>query len=126
MRVAVGLPASRADGRGDEVANVGSSDMEDIRDAIAEAIQEVEIEEVRQEIRREGGGKREEAAAEREKDGSGDQMGHTERRRRQQQEHLQQRDTKAPDLTTVRPTAIPGNSATGQTPLQLMQQRSRE
>ena len=93
---------------------------------MAEAIQKMEMETIQQEIRGEEGGRREEAVAEREIEVIGDPMGPTEQQRQQQKEQQQQRVTNTTDLTTVRPTAVPGNNAAGQTPLQLMQQRLRE
>ena len=73
--------ATRTEGSGDEAANAAGSEMEEIRDAVAEAIQEMEMETLHQEIRGEGGGGREETATERENEGRGDGVGQTEQKR---------------------------------------------
>ena len=55
--------ATRAEGSGDEAANAAGGEMEEIRGAVAEAIQKMEMETIHREIRGEGGGGREETTS---------------------------------------------------------------
>jgi hypothetical protein len=82
-------PSTRVGENGEEATTPASNEMEDVRDAMAEAIQEMEMETTQQEIRGEGGGGREEAASERAIEGIGDKIGHTEQQRQQHQEQQQ-------------------------------------
>jgi hypothetical protein len=118
--------ATRADGNGEEAANAACREIEELRDAMAEAIQEMEMEIVQREIRGNGGGGREEAASEREREARGDAEGQTEQQRQQYPQQKQQRVADTPDLTTLRTAAVPESSAAGQPPLQLIQQGLRD
>ena len=128
---ATNAPAAiRADGSREGAATAEGSEMDEIRDAIAEAIQEIETEAVQRKIRGEGGEGQREAARESGLEGIGDPRRHTDQQRQQQEEHHQQQVHATPDVNTSRPTAVTVNSTacpTDQfTPMQLMQQRPRE
>ena len=81
-------PTTRTDGSGEEASAAASNEMEDIRDAMAEAIHEMEMEmeTSQREMRGEGGDGREKEAAERENEGIRGTIRHTEQQRHQQHE----------------------------------------
>jgi len=122
--------ATRAEERREGPETEEHSEMEEIRGAVAEAIQEIETDAVIQKCGLNGGDEQREATTERELEGIGDSMMHADRQRQKQHEHHQQETLSTPVATTSRPTAIAVSGAATQTdqltPVQIMQQRLRE
>ena len=68
-------PRASRSGSGDDAAEAAGSEIKEIRDAVAEAIQDMERETSHQEIRGEGDGGREETVAKRRTEGRGGSNG---------------------------------------------------
>ena len=108
-------PAPRIGRSREEAVNMESSDMEEIWEAVAEVIQEMEVNTGQLYQHGEGGGRRREAATRRTKAGTGETMEHKEQQRQHQRETQQQRDAKTPEINARRLVSAPGSSAADRT-----------
>jgi hypothetical protein len=116
--------AKRAEERRGGPETEEHSEMEEIREAVAEAIREMETEIAQHENGLKGGDRQRVTATKRELEGIGDQRRHTWQQQQQQHEHHQQQIPSTPEATTSRPTVVTVNIAASQTdqltPMQLM------